>query len=225
MTILAAQRWPSNAELLQDVAALWFKPDDVIVDLTYGRGTWWKKYRHPGRVVGCTRSIPEPKMLDQMEKRGIEWRMLHDFRNLGPLLWTPPDHPNHVVDVFLFDPPYVAPGGRSSSTIPDFNDRYGLVDCSASPRELHQHNALGLAQAFLYVRPGGLIVTKSMDYISSGTYQPGTYWMQRSADALGLIQVDRFEHIGNARVQPGGRRQVHARRNVSTMLVYRKPLR
>lgn len=48
----------------------------------------------------------------------------------------------------------------------------------------------------------------------------GTHYTLTHALELGLVLVDRFEHIGRPRPQ-SQKRQVHARRNLSTQLVLR----
>jgi len=62
-----------------------------------------------------------------------------------------------------------------------------------------------------------------MDYVSSGKLWPGTFYLcEHAIRTCGLELVDRFEMIG----QPGPqsqKRQVHARRNHSSLFVFRKP--
>jgi hypothetical protein len=49
-----------------------------------------------------------------------------------------------------------------------------------------------------------------------------TIEMASHAATVGLRLVDRFDLLGHIRPQPPGRRQVHARSNYSTLLVFRK---
>jgi hypothetical protein len=46
--IMAAQTWPSNADLIADVARFGYLQGEVVIDVTYGRGTWWNRYRPHG---------------------------------------------------------------------------------------------------------------------------------------------------------------------------------
>ena len=70
----------------------------------------------------------------------------------------------------------------------------------------------------------GLILVKVQDYISSGKFFPGTHYTLTQALNLGCEIVDRFERTQpHPRPQPPGRRQVHARRNLSTLFVLRVP--
>lgn len=193
MTVLAAHAWRSNAELIADVATLWIRPDDLVVDVTYGKGVWWRRYR-PSRLVTHDLALD-----------GV------DFRDLPEA--------DASVDVVAFDPPYVSTGGRKTSTIGDFNRRYGLTDAPRSPVELQQMINAGLVEARRVLRPKGVALVKVKDYVSSGSLWPGSHLTLTASLTLGFELVDRFTRVGAAGPQPGGRRQVHARQNLSTLLV------
>lgn len=199
--VLAACNWPTNGDLIADVAKLYIGADDHVLDATYGRGLWWTKYR----PIGLTTNDIVAGRAD----------FAYDFRDLHAG-W------GSAFDVVAYDPPYVCVGGRDTSTIPDFHDRYGLTTAPKSPRDLQKLMDHGLTEMVRVTRPGGLILMKCQDYVSSGKLWPGTYWSQEWARVLQLELVDRFEHIGGARPQPPNRRQVHARRNLSTLFVFRK---
>jgi len=48
--VLAVNHWASNAHLILDVHRLgYLRDDDRVVDVTYGRGTFWKLWR-PGTL-------------------------------------------------------------------------------------------------------------------------------------------------------------------------------
>lgn len=197
MVVLAANNWPSNAELIADVATLYIKPTDLVIDVTYGRGIWWKKFR------------PDNLVTHDLRLDGV------DFRNLP--------EPDNTFDVVAYDPPYVSVGGRKTTGIADMHDRYGLTDAPTTPQGVHDQMIDGLGEAKRVVKPGGLILMKCQDYISSGKYWPGTHGVLMAAEIIYSLEVvDRFEHIGSPRPQPPGRRQVHARRNLSTLFVFQK---
>lgn len=114
-------------------------------------------------------------------------------------------------------------GGRATTTIPDFYDRYGLVHAARTPELLCESNNLAMEQAMAILKPGGHLLVKCQDYVSSGKLFLGTHWTLTAALGMGLECCERFEHVGHARAQPPGRRQVHARRNLSTLFIFRKP--
>lgn len=193
MVILAANSWKSNADLIRDCHLLgYIKDEDVVLDSTYGKGVWWNKWRPPRLVA----------------HEG-------DFLDLK--------YPEGFFDVATFDPPYIAPGGRTTTTINEFNERYGLNYTPKTPLLLQNLINDGLSVVSTKVRQKGLILVKCMDYVSSGKLFPGThYTLTFAINHLNLELVDRFEHIGRPRAQPKGRRQVHARRNLSTLFVLRR---
>ena len=198
--MVSAQVVRTNAELLEQVCKIWVREDDLVADVTYGKGGWWKRYR-PNYLVAHDLALD-----------GV------DFRNL-------PEADN-TFDVVAFDPPYVSPGGRDTSTINDFNDRYGLHITPKTPRELF--NLLinpGLTEINRVLKPGGIILGKVMDYVSSGRHQPCSLWLTTHAASVGLEVVDVFVHVSGTGPQPNRPRQYHSRKNHSLLYVFEKPKR
>lgn len=214
--IVAATAWPSNAELIADVARLgYLLPTDHVLDPTYGKGVWWKLWR-PARLTTHHRPTDGS-----------------DFRAL--------EHPDASFDAVAFDPTYVCPGGRSTSTVPEMHDRYGMAEGGfddpmfSTPAELQQINDDGLTEMARLVRParkkdeGGIVIVKAMNYIWGGHLWEGAEFIRDHARALGLVVVDRLEMLGEPGPQPtknldgSPRRQVHARRGHSTLWVFRRP--
>jgi len=205
VTILAAQRWTSNAELIADCARLgYLRAEWRILDPTYGKGTWWKVWR------------PDNLVTHDLALDGV------DFRSLP--------HEEGSFDAAVFDPPYVCTGGRTTTTMPEFAARYGLTTTPRTPSELQDMNNDGLLEIWQMVRKGGMVLVKCQDYVSSGKLWMGTHRTLTAALAMRFELVDRLEHIGNPRPQPSNRTradgkpvvQQHARRNLSTLLVLRK---
>jgi hypothetical protein len=196
--ILAAQYWNNNSELIADCARLGYLDKDwLTLDPTYGKGNWWNEFR-PNELVTHDIAID-----------GV------DFRRLP--------YPDNHFDVVAYDPPYVSVGGRQTTGIKEFYSSYGLEEAPHTPRGLQMYINMGLAEAFRVVKPKGFILVKCQDYISSGKLWIGTFYTQEYALVLGLHTEDRFEFITkSSRPQPAGRRQVHARRNVSTLFVFKK---
>lgn len=207
--VMAATRWATNAELIADVARLYIDDQAAVLDPTYERGTWWNVWR-PQNLTALHRSVDGT-----------------DFRHLTAA--------DHTWDVAAYDPPYVCPGGRRTSTLDGFHDRYGMAEGGhtdpmfTSPAELQQIINDGLTEMVRVVKPTGLVLVKCQDYISSGRLWIGTHHTLTHGLALGCELVDRFEMITSPRPQPTAnrdgspRRQVHARRNLSTLLVLRTP--
>jgi hypothetical protein len=194
--VVAAHSWASNADLIADVHRLgYLRDDDHVLDPTFGRGLWWKKWQ------------PEKLTVHDLALDGVDFRAL--------------PYPDGMFDAVAFDPPYVSVGGRATTGLPDFHARYGLTGAPRTPAELQQLINAGLTEIQRVVKPGGVLLVKCQDYVSSGRLWVGTHWTLAHALTLGMEPVDRLEHIGRARPQPSGRRQVHARRNLSTLFVLR----
>lgn len=211
MTVLACDDWPTNGHLIEHVASLYLRDTDFTVDLTYGRGVWWKRWR-PRCVALVTNDIDPEKDTDDH----------FDFRSTG--------YADGAFDVVAFDPPYVSIGGRKGSAMADLHDRFGLIGASSSPAGVQEDINAGLTEAARIVRRGGLILVKCQSYVSSGRLWPGAFltW-EHAVRVLGLELVDEFVHRAGVRPQPTKnrdgtpRRQVHARRNTSTLYVFRRP--
>ncbi len=103
----------TNANLLAYIAPLYLPEHVVVMDVTYGKGGWWHTV-NPSRF---TRFVAH----DLYTLDGV------DFRSL------PED--DGSVDVVAFDPPYVAPGGRDTSTIPQMTAAYGMHSTPKTPAE------------------------------------------------------------------------------------------
>lgn len=204
VTILAATAWTTNAALIADCHRLGYLQDGwLTLDPTYGRGRWWADYRPPGLVTHDIR-------LD-----GV------DFRNLPEA--------DETFEAVAFDPPYVSVGGRTTTKMPDFHDAYGMSGAPKSPQGVQDLINDGLTEMHRVLAPQGFCLVKCQDYVSSGKLWLGTHHTTTHALSLGFEVFDRLEHLAGVRPQPprldgDGRpkAQVHARRNLSTMLVLRK---
>lgn len=199
--VLAASAWASNADLIVDCVRLGYLRDtDHVLDPTYEGGTWWNRWR------------PEHLTTHNRDHDGS------DFRGLA--------YPDATFDAIAYDPPYVSCGGRTTTTRPDIWARYGMEDAPGSASELQALINDGLTEMHRLTRR--TVLVKCQDYISSGGFWLGTHWTLTHALSLGFECVDRLEHISSPRPQPtlnrdgSPRRQVHARRNLSTLFVLRK---
>lgn len=205
MTILAAERFVDNADLILACRELGYvTDDDLVLDPTYGRGTWWKRWAPPKLIVS------------DLGFNGV------DFRHLP---W-----PDNTFDVVAYDPPYVATGTRSKSTLAktangdaDYLDRYGLVHCPKTPEGVLELVCEGLTEVARVVRPGGKVLFKCMNYVSGGRYRTAAYDALAHARLVGFRLADEFVFLkASPGPQPGGRVQRTARRNYSHLFVLEK---
>lgn len=106
-------------------------------------------------------------------------------------------------DDVVFDPPYVAPGGRSTSTIGEMNDRFGMQDTESTPfGQWNTQIVPGVWEAHRLLKPNGLLWFKCCDYVSSGK----VHWFTKHAlpmlDQVGFTLVDEFILAGHTGPQP-----------------------
>lgn len=194
MTVCAATKWASNADMIVDIVELgYIKPNDSVIDLTFGGGKWWTAYDHT--TMGPFTAVFEPSFGVDATDYGTVTIVHADWRKETPI-------PADSADVVVFDPPYVAMGGRETSTLPDFMYRYGLKNCAVTPELLQADNELGLREAMRVTKPGGLILAKCAPYISSGVRKDGDWWARDAALAMGLTIEDMLIHVGDVRAQP-----------------------
>lgn len=182
-----------NAALIVDCARLGHM-EGSVVDVTYGRGRFWTRYRPPGLVA-----------FDLDPACGVA---VADFRCL-PLA-------DHSFDVVVLDPPYKL-NGTSTGRGPSAADaRYGVAAGYRSIADRHALILAGLDEALRVARRRVLV--KCQDQIASGRLWQQTVMVANRAVELGAVVVDVL-HVAGMRAQPSGRRQLHARRNYSTLLV------
>lgn len=198
-TVQSVVECRENGPLLAAAAQLWIRPADRVIDVTYGQGNFWTKYR--------------PPLLESHDLAidGV------DFRSLPEL--------DATYDVVIFDPPYITQGGRDTSTIPDFLNRYGLVDVPKTSGELEELIAAGLKECSRILKPKGRLMAKCMDYVNGGRLVLGRHFVVTKALELGLEQVDEFIHYSGLGPQPPGRTQQHSRRAHSFLCVFQAPRR
>jgi hypothetical protein len=212
MMVLEAQTWANNSDLIRAVFDMhvfpkrWARrPVIHVLDVTYGRGKWWD-----WNLGGYGE---RPEVAVESNRHGDpDW---FDFRH-NP-------HPTDSFDVVAFDPDYVAPGGRKTSTIGDFNDRYGLKGQYETPAALQAANDAGLTECCRVLKPQGLLLAKTMNYISSGRLVLGEHNTIRCGLDAGMVVEDIFVHVGGTGPQPAHARQMHARSNSSRLVIFRKP--
>ena len=203
--VLAAATWPTNGHLIEDVARLgYLRAEWLTLDPTHGRGVWWSRWRP-----------------DRLRAHDLDPAKAPD----GPMDFTALDYPDGHFDAVTFDPPYMAPGGRKTTSTTDFNDRFGLHTTPARPDSNQELINAGLTECHRVVRRGGIVLVKCMDYINGGQFWAGTHHTLTHALELGFRIEDRIEHVGRPGPQPkvnidgSPRRQLHSRRNLSTLFV------
>lgn len=192
--IRAAYKWPSNAEMIADIAKLGYI-SGFVLDCTYGEGVFWKVFRP--ELFYTSDINPESNANGR-----------HDFTNLP---W-----PDGHFDTVVFDPPYKLNGTPSEPDV-----RYGVgTRAKREDRMLLMYD--GGIECIRVLTVGGHLIWKCMDQVTSGKMVWQTHDFTNFAQRNGCELVDRFDLLHEPRKQPGGRRQVHAARCYSTALILKK---
>ena len=196
--VLAVGGWRNNAELIRDgVVPLGYLGDGMhVCDPTYGLGRFWSLWR-PAKL--CASDIDPAKS-------PIGYSV--DFTALP---WLP-----DRFDAVVLDPPYKLNGAGGSHAS---DAAYGVATQGVPWRDRHRLIRDGMTECVRVLRPGGYLLLKCQDQVCSGRVRWQTDEFTRHAESLGCRKVDRFD-LPSYRAQPAGRRQVHARRNHSTLLVF-----
>ncbi len=191
--IYSATYWPTNADMITDCARLgYLRSSWLTLDPTWGFGNFWTTFRPRDLVRG------------DIDPHGPgTWDM--DFRALP--------FRDEAFSAVVFDPPYKLNG------TPSFPDtRYGVQ------YPTRWQDRIGL------IRRGvkecarvtsHMLLVKCQDQVVSGKVVWQTDIVTAAAEQAGCKKVDRLDFLTNPRPQPHTR-QLHARRNYSTMLVFEK---
>jgi hypothetical protein len=189
----------NNAQAILDAAKLgYLRETDFILDATYGKGRFWKLWR-PNRVLA-----------NDLYERSPEIDTHEDYRALS-------SRPG-VYGVTVFDPPYKLNGTGGSHPS---DEGYGVATPYQNIDDMITGIALGFAECVRVTKTGGYILNKTQAQVVSGRKR----WLDLEtavwARDLDCRLVDQLYVYGYRR-QPEGRRQVHARSNVSVLQIYRK---
>lgn len=174
-------------------------------------------------VAAATLGYIEGDVLDLTYGEGAFWRD-HCGHITSNDRYRPADHSydfratgfgSASFDTVVFDPPYKLQGTPASD---EMDLRYGISE-ARSRSEIHALIVGGVAEASRLTRKWLLV--KCQDQVSSGQVRWQTDLVTDVARVLELRKVDAL-HLQGGRPQPEGRRQVHARRNYSTLLIFQR---
>ena len=203
--VVTARVCQSNAEQFPDILRLYVPPPAKVLDMTYGNGVFWKQVEGKYNV---TKNDIDPDRGDTH----------HDFTAL-PSRWR------ERFDCVILDPPFLLTGGWK--TLKTSIDR-GYQNRARSSRgisgaaKVMQMYAGAMIEAHRVLGNKGILVCKTMDQVESGKQQWMSMRLLTIGDLLGFDSVDWFIMVNANIPTMRHERQVHARRNHSHWLVFRK---
>lgn len=173
MSAITAVQRGTNGQLIATAQAL-YPMDGRVLDMT------------PGSKLGFWKEV---------QPAGLEYLVGADFRSTHLQAGAY----DHVV----LDPPYVAPGGRETSTTGEMNERFGMHDTERTPwGQWNTQIVPGVVEAHRLLRKGGLLWMKCMSYVSSGEM----HWFSKEAlpmlRGVGFDLIDEFILDGHTGPQP-----------------------
>lgn len=199
--IMAINNWLNNAELIADCAALGYLDESWrTLDPTWGKGRFWTVWRPKDLVAHDLNPAKSPT------------GEAVDFTDMP--------YGDSEFDAVVLDGPYKLTGTVSSAGPATSNDDYGIEGAYVPWRERHDLIRAGITECTRVLKPGGFLLVKCQDQVNSGQIRWQTLEFTGHAVGLGHRLVDQLLLTGH-REQPGGRSQQHARRNYSTMLVFK----
>jgi hypothetical protein len=183
----------NNAELIADCHALGYLRDtDRVLDATYGLGRFWRLWRPLGLVTNDLHT---------------EADLRADFTALP--------FPDLSFDACIFDGPYKLNGRPASGGPANSDADYGVATYQRW-QDRHALLRAGITETARLTRR--TLLVKCQDQVSSGQVRWQTREFTEHAESYGFRLIDAL-HVQGMRAQPSNRRQVHARRDYSTLLV------
>jgi hypothetical protein len=193
---MAIGQWPSNGHLIADCARLgYLRKEWRTLDPTYGLGVFWSVWR-PDVLIAHDLDPAKSPTGQSVDATALPY-------------WE------RTFDAVVIDGPYKLNGTPDEA----IDGRYGV---QVATRWQDRMDLLGkMLVEGARVLGDGYLLWKCMDQVCSGKVRWQTYEFTAQAERLGLGLVDRLDFL-SYRPQPGGTRQVTARRNCSTLLVFKR---
>ena len=182
----------TNAELMENVARLWIKDGDVIADVTYGRGAFWKR-------------LPEPYAKHDLALDGVDCRDLPYAEN--------------TFDCVVIDPPYRPGHGSKGFGENGMAKAYQLGPLDTINDVLDLYRA-AIVEAWRVLVPGGRLMVKCQDLSYANRLHLVTLDVLRDITENGFELADQFLLVNTPNLSSGAwKGQERARRSHSVLWV------
>ena len=193
----------TNDEVFPHILKLYVPKGALVADVTHGRGVFWKQ-------------VPK----DAYDLRATDLRSGVDCRKLP--------YGDTSFDCVVFDPPYMhTPGGTAHQNHQNFEHYYYNNGSENGSKKYHEAVLdlyfRGASEAYRILKPEGIYVVKCQDEVCATQQRLTHVEIVNALTALGFVVEDLFVIL--RKNKPGVSRmlrQVHARKNHSYFLVFRK---
>ena len=193
----------TNDEVFPHILNLYIPQGSIVADVTYGKGVFWKNINTDDYVLKATDL-----------QTGIDCRDL--------------PYNDETIDAVVFDPPYMhTPGGTAHQNHQNYESYYYNNQTSQTSKKYHEAVLElyfdGSREAFRVLRPGGILIVKCQDEVCANKQRLTHVEIINELGTMGFQVEDLFVVIRKNR--PGVSRilrQVHARKNHSYFLIFRK---
>jgi hypothetical protein len=194
----------TNDQLIAEVAGLYLADGDVVADVTYSSGRFWKKVNLSRFTFLASDLMPSAA--------GRVPVLACDFRSLP--------YAQASVDALIFDPPYIHAPGKGM-----LNTRYNgqATTDLASYADIMALYKDGMTEAVRVLRNGGQLWVKCKDTLASDRQRWSHITIYQLAQDMGLYPRDLFLLVPPAPSSvTTGRwaRQLHARKVHSYLWIF-----
>jgi hypothetical protein len=190
----------TNADLFPSVLSIYLPKGGRVLDMTYGRGVFWKK-ADMSKIDLVRNDIA--KDLGQYHD---------DFRNTR---WADTEF-----DLVVLDPPYAS---RSSNKKGQIGKRYNNAQHGlATVEDMIRYYEDGMAEATRLLKKKGVLAVKCMDEVAGGKQRLNHVTILNTGIQMGLVVEDMFVLVQKGVPTMRHTYQLHARKNHSYFLVFRK---
>lgn len=183
-----------NSDIFPNILSLYAKEGDIIADVTYGKGVFWKQVD-----TKIYRFLPSDIIT------GV------DYNNLP--------YKKNCLDMLVLDPPYMGHnGGKDYTVARNYNVNVKKYDKNYISKLYFN----GILQAFNILKKGGKLIIKCQDEIQSGKQNMNHIIIIDYALKNGFRVEDFFIVIRKNIPLMRHSFQLHARKNHSYFIVFTK---
>jgi len=182
------------------------KGPGFVLDMTYGKGVFWKKMEN----------LPYDVVKNDLDPERGDFSF--DFTRL-PEEWA------EWYDVVVLDPPYLGVGGIETlkeSIDKNYNNKDRAKTSGAGVSAVRRLYAGGMLEAHRVLKKKGVLILKTMDQVESGQAQFLSHDLMELGRIIGFKIEDEFILMINGTPTMRHETQEHARKNHSCFVVMRK---